>query len=283
MRSFNLLGITSLFILFVFPLSSLGYSREVKWQTLEKGLKLTQLSEEGRQSGQLTQIGLGIYILSIDPEFFNFRLLSASEQQGQQVRSLKEWVEEFGLVAGINASMFWQDQKTSTGYMRNFDHINNDLVHPDYNAFLCFNPRSPEMPAVQLIDRENEPDWQNKIDNYHTVIQNYRMISSNQDNVWTDNDRNYSVAAIGMDKRSNNVLFIFCQKPRTIHELNSILLKSQVDISVCMFVEGGPTAGLYIKSQTLEQGLSGLTNNPLWSGKPESLNKIPNIIGIERK
>lgn len=278
-----MLGITSLCLLFVFSQSSLvGHAKDIEWQSLEKGLKLTQLSKNEGQNSLLKSVELGIYILKIDPDFFNFRLLSASEYDSQR-KSLKDWIKEFDLVAGINASMFWQDFETSTGYMRNFDHINNDLIHPDYNAFLCFNPHNPDISKIQIIDRKNDPEWKNKIDNYHTVIQNYRMISSNQNNVWEDNDRSYSVAAIGMEKKSNHVLFILSRKPRTIHELNSILLSSRVSISVCMFVEGGPTAGLYIKSQSIEQGCYGLSTKALWSSKPESLNKIPNVIGIERK
>lgn len=258
-----------------------GYSQAIEWQQLEKGLYLTQLSEKqgkDRQEGDEPDI----FVLKIDPDYFRFRLLSASEYQGQR-RSLQDWVEDFGLVAGINASMFWEDFETSTGYMKNFDHINNDLIHPDYNAFFCFHPRDPDLPQLRLIDRINVLDWQEQIENYHTVIQSYRMISSQQENVWQKNNQSHSVAAIGIEKETDDVFFIFSQKPRTIPRLNSILLSSPLSILTCMFVEGGPTAGLYIKAQSLQQGWYGLTTNSLWKEKPETFNKIPNIIGIKRK
>lgn len=247
------------------------------WKELAPGLLYAAFPQEQTEESESKQIS----VLQIDPAHYRFQLLSATEQ-GDQRRTIKGWIYEFDLVAGINAGMFWKDLRTSTGFMKNFEHLNNSILHPDYGAFFVFNPIAPGLEPVQLLDRELHPDWKTCMQRYQTVVQNYRMISAERENVWVQSTQKYSVAAIGMDLEGH-VLFIFSQKPRTIHDLNTILLELPINIRNCMFVEGGPVASMYVKTETLEQEWAGLHKNTFWSEMPGTLAQIPNVIGIVKK
>ena len=224
---------------------------------------------------------LDISVLRIDPGHYRFRLLSASEQEDRR-RTIKGWVHEFDLTAGINAGMFWKDLRTSTGFMKNFEHQNNSIIHQDYGAFFAFNPVSAAVPPVALIDRELNPEWKSRIQDYWTVVQNYRMISLDRENAWMQSQKKYSVAAVGMD-RDGLVLFIFSRQPSSIHDLNRALLDLPINIRNCMFVEGGSVASMYVKSEAMEREWAGVHKNTFWSEVPGSMAQIPNVIGIVAK
>ncbi len=262
----------------LFPLPAFGdEDPERIWTVLRPGLEYAALQADMDPSPGKFEIS----ILRIDPGFFHFKLLSASEKEDRR-RTMKGWVDEFDLAAGINAGMFWKDQLTSAGFMKNRDHLNNSIVHQDYGAFFVFNPVSESLPPVDLIDRELNPDWKSRIQDYRTVVQNYRMISLDQENAWEQSAKKYSVAAIGMDMEGR-VLFIFSRLPSSIHDLNEVLLRLPIDIRNCMFVEGGPVASMYVKTESLEQEWSGLHKNTFWSEVPGSMAQIPNVIGVLAK
>jgi hypothetical protein len=248
---------------------------KVEWQVLEPGLELATIRTLAEAEHQ------DMVILKIDQARYELTLLSASEQDSQKL-SLHDWVHEHDLLAAINASMFWTDQSTSTGYMKNFEHINNTTIHPRYNAFLVFHPKSPDLPRVRMVDRMNTPDWESVLDAYHTVIQNYRMISNRQSNVWEESSQAFSVAAVGMT-RDGEVLFIMSFVPRTIHALNDILLGLPIKLKMCMFVEGGTTAGMYVRAGSLDQGWHGTANNSLWSENSVSFVRVPNVLGVIKR
>jgi hypothetical protein len=248
---------------------------ELRWQVLEEGLALATSSLSGEQASQ------DLFILKIDQDRYRLTLLSASEQDSQRL-TLHDWVEEHDLLAAINASMFWTDQETSTGFMKNFEHVNNTSIHPKYNAFLVFNPKSPELPPVRMVDRVNTGDWKDILDDYHTVIQNYRMISNRQTNAWEESDQKFSVAAVGLT-RKGEVLFIMSPVPRAMHDLNDTLLDLPIELKMCMFVEGGATAGMYVRAGSLDQGWHGSTNTSLLSDNTVPFVRVPNVLGVVKR
>jgi hypothetical protein len=229
-------------------------------------LELTEFHDK-RSPGDLP-----VHVLKIDPEKCRFNLLSASEHEGGP-RSLKRWCEEFGLDAAINASMY-QDENLdrSTGFMKNFDHLNNPTINSRYGAFIAFNPVDPRLPSIQFIDRRLQPDWKQKIDNYQTVIQNYRMISEGEQTGWYEDRKTHSTAALGMDG-DGNVLFIFSSLPRTTNDFIDLLLRLPLDIRDAMYLEGGAYAGLYRRHPDSERADGeGLDRLPAL--------KVPNVIGV---
>jgi hypothetical protein len=277
----------SLFFLSVFGLVVIltsqglaGEEREGGWKKLQPGLWL-QIFEPRTQT-KTGEERLYISVLKIDPEQYNFYLLTASEKDEQR-KTLPEWMETHDLHAVINASMFWKDQQTSTGFMKNYDHVNNAYIHPKYEGFLVFNPIYDRLPEIQIIDREHHENWRELLGKYNTVVQSYRMISLKGKNVWEQGSKKYSVASVGITN-SGYVLFIFCQTPITIHDVNEVLLTLPLNLKACIFAEGGPTAGLVVFAHNNSiQGWKGTSEFFLWSDAPSSFVQIPNVIGIRPK
>jgi uncharacterized protein YigE (DUF2233 family) len=244
------------------------------WKKLDKGLFFFNFR------GKYQIYDFDIYILKIDPAYYSLKLLMSSKLK-QGPMTLKKWANEYKLIAAINASMFWEDQSTSTGYMKDKKFINQHLIHKKYGGFLVFNPKNPKLPYVTIIEKKEEYNWKKLIKSYETVIQNFRMIGKDGKNLWHKDSNAYSVSAVGIDKQ-NNILFIFSLNPLPIHDLNEILLNLPINISSCLFTEGGSTSGIYIKVDGFEKYFCGHSHMDIFSTTP-TRSKIPNVIGVIKK
>ncbi|MGD2125218.1 MAG: hypothetical protein PVG99_04010, partial [Desulfobacteraceae bacterium] len=141
------------------------------WTRLDQGLYMGEFKPTKKSE----ICDRNITILKIDPKFFAFKLLCASEHD-RKARTVREWATEFGLVAATNAGMYQgADFLKSTGFMKNYKHVNNPYFNRSFGAFLVFNPADPSLPEVQIIDRRLQKNWRSLIKRYNTVIQNYRM------------------------------------------------------------------------------------------------------------
>jgi hypothetical protein len=173
-----------------------------------------------------------------------------------------------------------EDVLKSTGYMRNFDHVNNGCVNPAFGAFMAFNPMVPSLPEVRIIDRRLETDWTGLIKKYNTVIQNYRMISDGRKTGWPKKHTISRTAAIGLDEE-NSVLFILAQFPSTTSELIERLLSLPIKIRDAMYVEGGVEANLYFGLEPGKiPGMNDAQRRLFRYEGSESGWPIPNVIGI---
>ena len=269
-----------LIILFVVSLCCTDSTAETNpWKMLDEGLSLAEFISTLKP--RITDFP--ITILKINPEFYSFKLLCASEH-GRKMRTVKQWCNEFNLLAVINASMY-QDTNPlkSTGYMKNYTHMNNPYINPAFGAFVAFNPINSSLPDPRFVDRRLQKDWKAQIEKYNTVVQNYRMISEGKRKGWPQQDKLYSTAAMGMDM-DNNVLFIHSPSPYSTHDLIHILLSLPIDIDSAMYLEGGPEATLYISQkeiQTKDKGRYGAALGENY-GDLSSLT-LPNVIGIVKR
>ncbi|UCF93690.1 MAG: phosphodiester glycosidase family protein [Desulfobacterales bacterium] len=251
-----------------------AFATESRWQVLEPGLSLgifpaTRASQFGDSL---------IRVLRIDPHRFELRLLNASAPGKNQRLTPKEWCQNNGLVAAINASMYQKDLLTSVSLMRTKTHTNNSRLSKD-NTILAFDRQAPDVPLVRIIDRECEifDDWKHK---YGTLVQSIRMISCARTNVWMPQEEKWSTAAIGID-HAGRVLFIHVRSPYSTHDLINILLELPLEISRAMYVEGGPEAQLYVKSGEQEYEFLGRYD----MGLSETVDfefalQIPNVVGV---
>ncbi|MFW6326175.1 MAG: phosphodiester glycosidase family protein [Desulfovermiculus sp.] len=267
-------------LIVIFGLCTIAQSREEEgWRHLQPGLWLQVF--EPKVEVKTGKEQLYISVLKIDPAAYDFHLLIASER-GEGNKTLPQWLRSHHLHAAINAGMFWKDQQTSTGFMKNYGHFNNRNLHPKYEGFLVFNPIHNSLPQIQIIDREHYPQWRETLDKYSTVLQSFRMISMKGENAWEQNSKKFSVASIGITN-TGKVLFIFCQTPIGIHDLNRVLVRLPLDIKNLIFLEGGPTAGLVVETQDFTQGWKGSAESFLWSDAPSTFPRVPNVIGITPK
>jgi hypothetical protein len=270
-------GLTALFAVVLFYSESKAESE--LWKMLDEGLYLAEFNSTLKS--RITDFP--ITILKINPEFYSFRLLCATEH-GRKMRTVKQWCNEFDLLAVINASMYQDtDPLKSTGFMKNYNHMNNPYVNPAFGAFMAFNPINSSLPEPVFVDRRLQKDWKVQIEKYYTVVQNYRMISKGKRKGWPQQDKLYSTAAMGMDI-DNNVLFIYSSSPYSTHDLIHILLSLPVDIDSAMYLEGGPEATLYISPkeiQTKNEGRYGAAAGGNYSDL--SSLTLPNVLGIVKR
>ncbi|MFC1820978.1 hypothetical protein ACFLZG_07855, partial [Thermodesulfobacteriota bacterium] len=142
----TILSLLLIVLLFLLRIDSVAES--AGWRKLDEGLYFGEFKPNKKSQICDNEIN----IIKIEPEFYSFTLLSASEH-GYKLRTLKQWCSQFGLRAAINASMYQIDYLKSTGYMRNYRHINNPHINKSLGSLMAFNPVDPSFQDVRIIDR----------------------------------------------------------------------------------------------------------------------------------
>jgi len=257
-------------------LSDVVKAQDSLWRMIDEGLFIGEFD-----APQRSEIGDSkVTIVKIDPKHYSFKLLCASEHSNIG-RTAKEWGKKYHLISAVNAGMFQADGITNVGYMKNFNHVNNPKLN-NHNAVLAFNPNDPTVPDIQIIDRRCQ-DFGELRHKYRTLVQNIRMISCQQKNVWSKQDKMWSMVILGIDKRGK-VLFMFTRSSYSVHDFIHILLSLPISIYNAMYLEGGPEATLYFSANDIEFERFGSyetgfneddNNDRAW--------RIPNVIGIVKK
>jgi len=251
-------------------------SKDDSWKKIDEGLYVGEFAFPEKSKLNAS----GITIVKIDPKGYSFKLLCASEH-GKIKMTPKTWCQKHSLITATNAGMYQEDGIRNVGYMKNFGHINNPRLNAFYKALLAFNPIEPTLPEVQIIDLKCQ-DFERLRFKYQTFVQNIRMISCQQENVWSKQDKRWSMAVFGIDK-GGNALFIFAKSPYSGYEFTNILLSLPISIHNAMYLEGGQEASLYFSANDVEFERIGF---------PASLNEndhisvarpVPNVIGIVKK
>ncbi|HEV8700299.1 MAG TPA: phosphodiester glycosidase family protein [Candidatus Polarisedimenticolia bacterium] len=247
------------------------------WRSLEPGLDLGEFLSP-RRSDRGDSI---VRVLRADPLRFELRLLNASAPGQGRALTAREWSLRGGLAGAINASMYQADHRTSVSLMRTSIHTNNGRLSKD-RAILAFEPKDDKAAPVLIIDRECD-DFEALRGRYGTLVQSIRMLSCKGENVWSQQPRRWSAAAIGTDDRGR-VLFVHVRSPYSVHDLIGILKDLPLGLSRMQYAEGGPEAQLYVRSGgeehewigSYESGLSEDDDNRVaWP--------VPNVVGIARR
>lgn len=250
-----------------FGLDSAGRAR---WIELEPGLDFCEFRLNSDESK--------ITALRIDPGKFDF-FLGASAQDGREPRSLEKWAADYNLAAAINASMYLPDNRTSTGYMRSGDYVNQGRVMDRFGAFFVASPRKDGIPRAAIIDKDL-PDWRERLADYDIVVQNYRMINANRRILWSPGGPLYSISAIAQDG-DGNILFLHSRTPVEAYSFAQHILHLPIDARVVMYVEGGAQAGLLINSGAIKREL-GAPHAPSFLATGVLKAALPNIIGVRQ-
>ena len=254
-----------------------GMSQNSTWRKVDEGLFLAQFDPFYETPTK----DLKIMIVKISPSYYSFKLLCASEL-GKMRLTPKEWCKKYNLISAINAGMYQQDRLTNVGYMKNFLHFNNPRLNSTYKAVLAFNRVDFNVPEIQIIDLKCQ-DFEKLKSKYQTFVQNIRMISCNQENVWSKQDKRWSLASLGVD-REGNVLFIFSEASYPVYDINHLLLSLPISIYNAMYLEGGSWASLYFSATGIELEKVGLYGIGLDESTVRSgAHAIPNVIGIVKK
>jgi uncharacterized protein YigE (DUF2233 family) len=193
----------------------------------------------------------------------------------------KKWCQKHHLISAINAGMYQEDGIRNVGYMKNFSHINNPKLNLTYKAVLAFNPIESTLPEIQIIDLKCQ-DFERLRYKYQTLVQNIRMIGCQQENVWSKQDKAWSMAVFGIDKRGN-ALFIFTESHYSGYDFVNILLSLPISIYNAIYLEGGQEANLYFSAKDVEFERIGYPTSPNGNDNIPITRSIPNVIGIVKK
>ena len=247
---------------------------EVAWRSVATGVDYAAITLQPKPS-----IGDGVlHVVRVDPSKAGVRSLAIS-QAGGRTRTARQWREEHKLVAVINAGMYETDFSTHTGFFRIGEHVNSSRWVKSYQSVLVLGPRKAGLPAADVRDAVSGAG-SGAHDDYGTVIQNLRLIRGPGVNVWKENKKRWSEAAIALD-RDGKLLLLFCRSPFSMHELNEVLLASPLGIVRAMHVEGGPEASLSLKGGGIELDLSGSYETGFVENDDNKEQwPLPNVIGI---
>lgn len=262
--------------LLIVILSVLITQSQVGWKLLAPGMDMKEIiakkpSIEGDSK---------ITIVRIDPDKWQLVFIGRSTTNDSFGKTAKEWCESYNLTAAINAGMFNEDNWTHTGYLKFKDHINSSVKN-SYQSVMAFDPiNNNKLPQFQIYDLDGGNSIQNISKEYNLVIQNLRLIKKPGVNVWKQQDRIWSEAALGEDNKGR-ILLIYSTSPFSMYDLNKELLNSGIGIVAAQHLEGGPEAQLYLKVGGVEIEVAGnYETSYLEGGDNVAIWPIPNIIGI---
>jgi hypothetical protein len=221
-----------------------------------------------------------IFILRIDPALWQLEAIGIGQTGESSGHTAREWSQRHKFSAAINAGMFASDFKTHLGYMGSAAHINNGKVNA-YQSVAAFDPRDSQSPPFHIFDLDASGVTFAEIQkNYSAAIQNLRLIKRPGSNQWSQQDRQWSEAALGEDEKGR-VLFIYSRSPFSMHDLNNELLSAGIGIVAAQHLEGGPEAQLYLHVGSTEMELFGSYETSFKENDSNSIAwPIPNILGV---
>lgn len=249
----------------LFLINLLFYSNNnLIFTKIENGLEYTkiELSKYSEYNGYL-------HIIKIDPNYFKPEVY-LSKELNEKPMTASNWCKKYSLNVCINPGMYHKDFSTHVGYLKHNDYINNNSWN-NYKSALLINPIGKNYPFATIIDLDN-PTEKELTNRYNTIVQNLRLIKGDRVNVWKKTERNWSEAALGMDK-NNKIFIFFTDTEMNMFDFNEVILKLPLNIIKAFHTDGGPPASLSVSYKDFTLNLSGNTI----SGEQEP---IPNILGF---
>jgi phosphodiester glycosidase len=250
------------------------------WKLIAPGMDLRWLV-----AGTPSPVGDSkIAVLRIDPTTWELELVGRSQTGDPSGRTAREWAKDRDLAVVINAGMFATDYKTHVGYMEYQGHVNSSRLN-GYQSVAAFDPRNPEKrPPFQIFDLDEPGITLQAIrQDYASLVQNLRLIKKPGTNRWSKQEKMWSEAALGEDKKGR-ILFVFSRSPFSMHTLNEELLSGGIGLVALQHLEGGPEAQLYLKVGNTEFELSGSYETSLRQDDRNAIAwPIPNVLGVRRR
>jgi hypothetical protein len=247
------------------------------WQQIAPGMDIHYITTKSKSIEGDSKIT----VVRIDPDKWELVFMGISQPGEESLKTAREWCESNKLTAAINAGMFATNYRTHVGYLRFRDHVYCGSIN-NYQSILAFDPKEgKEIPPFRIFDLDaNGVTIQSILKDYSSAVQNLRLIKKLGINVWKQQERKWSEAAIGEDDKGR-ILFIFSRSPFSMHDLNKELLEAGIGIVAVQHLEGGPEAQLYVKSGSFQIDLNG-SYEKSYNEDNGNVNSwpIPNIFGI---
>ena len=217
-----------------------------------------------------------IDVVRADPATYALRVLSQATDDPTP-RSAIAWRDAFHLSAVINAGMFHASGKP-VGMI-----VADGTVRSDENAkmsgYLAWDPVTDADPPFAMAGRDCTGfDLDALRAKYHSIVQSYRMLGCDgQALPWKD-PKQYSAAAIGLD-RTGRIVFLHARAAVTMAELSAALAAH--DLAGALFLEGGPEASLVARGPEGELGRVGSYETGFVENDGNTLYwTLPNVIAL---
>ncbi|MDP2317342.1 MAG: phosphodiester glycosidase family protein [Pseudomonadota bacterium] len=216
-----------------------------------------------------------LVVVRVDPARFELVAYAASAEGA--ARTAADWVDTTpGLLAAINASMYGPDLRTAVSLLVADGHANNPTLGAD-NSVLAFGGDAP----ARIIDRTCE-DFDTLRPRYPTLIQGIRMLGC-QGNVWEEQPRRWSEAAIGQDA-DGRVLFLFARTPWSAHTFVEHARSLDLGLTRLQHADGGPPAQLAWRDGGATVGLVGSYETDARENDSRVFAvAVPNLVGVRAR
>ncbi len=283
MVRFKSTTLATFLILLLIPFSAISQDvipQKILWKELSDGLFFYETLAPEKSiinDSKLT-------IIKIDPSKFNFNLYTATEY-GKISRPADLWSEEFNLNVVVNAGMYTQTKnRINKGYLKNFNHINNEKLSSYYNGMMALHPKDTlQLPFVIYDLSCNSLDkFKSK---YNSFCQGMRMIDCNGNSLAWDKKPGQSCSMVVISTDNDGMIYItFTNSPYTHQKMISFLINMPLNLRTTIYLEGGPEASLHISTPDTVISKWGTYVSGTWE-KPDNDHfwEIPNIIGISKK
>ncbi len=253
--------------------SNPGARSHITWRPLQDGVAYTALTFVDRPT-----YGDGVlHVVKIDPSHAPIAAFGSSiEHVGSQTAA--DWATQQDLAVVINAGMYAEDHRTHTGYFRVEGHTNSDTWVSAYKSVLVVPRGAPAGTQIVDLDATAKSDFADD----GVVVQNLRLIRAPGVNVWAENQRAWSEAAVAMTS-TGEILFVFSRSPLSMRAFNTRLLATGLDVVRAMHVEGGPEASLSIHAGGIDLDLAGSYETGFVESDDNHRQwRVPNVLGVRR-
>ncbi len=272
------------------PLVEEVLESKIAWQNLDSGLDYFTRKEKFFLEKLILDVD--VHVLRINTKNYEIDLYGTfiDQSAGKSVRS---WAIENDLLIAINASMYLPDNRSSNGYMRSGQYINNGQIMEKMSGFFFTKPKKENMEQSIIVEKDrknvtNERTLDEYIDSYEVAIQNFRILGNYREDIqesellWEQSSTKSSIAAYG-DDIDGNIYFIFSRAPLSVYEFGSYMLSLANEglyLKNLLYAEGGAEAGLFLETAENQYFIAGIVRNTPFSNIAMS---VPNVLGIKKR
>ena len=251
--------------------TALATEPDIAWHKLQDGVEYAAIGDASER----------LHVVRIDPSRAPLQAVMAKAGD-KQPRTAARWCRERRLLVAINLGMYQTDHLSNVGHAHAPGHVNNRHWSSSYKSALAFTPNKKDLPGAVLLDLDVTGNKE-RIADYAAAVQNLRLIRAPGRNVWAQQERRWSEAAVAMDTQGR-ILFLFSRYPYSMVDFNSKLLALPLDITTAMHVEGGPEASLSVHGGGVDLDLNGSFETTFNENDEEQQQwPIPNVLGVARK
>jgi hypothetical protein len=208
------------------------------------------------------------------------RILAAAREEGG-ARPAPRWVDDFGLAAAINLSMF-RDDGAPVALAVDARGVLAGKDNAPFGGFLAFDPVDPrDAPAIVAGRQCKGFELAALRRRYRAVVQSYRLLDCDGGAIAWKDEKRYSAAAIGVD-RDGRLALVHVRAPFTMKELSASLARPELRLAGAIFVEGGPEASLVVHADRVLERIGSYETGFVESDDNRRFWDLPNVLGVTR-